>query len=65
MQKKNLLTVMPNSFSEQKSLTKLNFELLLPNISKGHIQEDETHKDNLLTYTQKLKGIYQKKKLKF
>ena len=28
---------MPNYFSEQKSLTKLNFEPLLPNTSKGHI----------------------------
>ena len=52
---------MPNCFSEQTSLTKLNFELLLPNISKGHIQEDEAHKDNLLTHTQKLKGKYKKK----
>ena len=44
-QKQNLLTVMSNYFFEQKSLTKLNFELLLPNTSKGHIQEDETYKE--------------------
>ena len=55
---------MPNCFSEQKNLTKLNFEQPLPNTSKGHIQEDEACKDNLLTHTQKLDGKYQKKKLK-
>ena len=36
---------MSNYFFEQKSLIKLNFELLLPNTSKGHIQEDETYKE--------------------
>ena len=58
-------TVMPNYFSEQKSLTKLNFKLLLSITSKGHIQEGEDHKDNLLTHIRKLNGKYQKKKLKF
>ena len=56
---------MPKYFSEQKSLTKLNVELLLPNTSKGHIHEDEAHKDNLSTYTRKMNGKYQKQKLKF
>ena len=56
---------MSNYFLEQKSLTKLNFELLLPNASKGHIQEDEAHKDSLWTRIRKLNGKYQKQKLKF
>ena len=40
---------MSNYFLEHKSLTKLNFELLLPNTSKGHIQGDEADKDSLWT----------------
>lgn len=56
---------MPNYFSEQKSLRKLNLELLLSNTSKGHIEEDEAHKGNLSTHIRKLKGKYQKEKLKF
>ena len=56
---------MPKYFSEQKSLTKLNFELLLPNTSKAHIHKGEAHKDNLSTYIRKMNGKYQKQKLKF
>ena len=55
---------MLNYFSEQKRLTKLNFELLLSNTSKGHIEQDEADKDNLLTHIGKLNRIYQKKETK-